>query len=61
MGLLEGSNTTFFFNNSLSFKLLTKEEKMVYTEKARKWNEKCTQKTVKEVNAEKGPPFNVAK
>ncbi|XP_009985028.1 PREDICTED: protein maelstrom homolog, partial [Tauraco erythrolophus] len=28
--------------------LLTKEEKMTYTEKARKWNEKRSQKTVKE-------------
>lgn len=35
---------------------------MVYTEKARKWNEKKSpQKTAKEVNAEKGTPFNVAK
>lgn len=35
---------------------------MAYTEKARKWNEnKCSQKTVKEVNAEKGTPINVAK
>ncbi|KFP59990.1 Protein maelstrom, partial [Cariama cristata] len=40
---------------------LTKEEKMAYREKARKWNEKRSQKTVKEVNAEKGTPFNVAK
>ncbi|KAK4832324.1 hypothetical protein QYF61_021774 [Mycteria americana] len=34
---------------SQAWALLTKEEKMVYTEKARKWNEKkCSQKTVKE-------------
>ncbi|KFW97438.1 Protein maelstrom, partial [Phalacrocorax carbo] len=38
---------------------LTKEEKMAYTEKARKCKEKkCSQKTVKEVNAEKGTPFS---
>ncbi|KFZ51397.1 Protein maelstrom, partial [Antrostomus carolinensis] len=41
---------------------LTEEEKMVYTEKAQKWNEKKrSRKTVKEVNAEKGTPFIVAK
>ncbi|KAM6097929.1 protein maelstrom homolog isoform 3-T3 [Theristicus caerulescens] len=33
---------------SQAWALLTKEEKMVYTEKARKWNEKRSQKTVKE-------------
>ncbi|XP_068251375.1 protein maelstrom homolog [Nyctibius grandis] len=34
---------------SEAWALLTKEEKMVYAEKARKWNEKkCSQKTVKE-------------
>uniref|UniRef100_A0A8B9M671 Protein maelstrom homolog n=1 Tax=Accipiter nisus TaxID=211598 RepID=A0A8B9M671_9AVES len=44
---------------SQAWALLTKEEKMAYTEKARKWNEnKCSQKTVKEVNAEKGTPIN---
>jgi len=35
---------------------------MAYAEKARKWNEKKhSQKMVKEVNAEKGTPSNVAK
>ncbi|XP_059680634.1 protein maelstrom homolog [Gavia stellata] len=34
---------------SQAWALLTKEEKMAYTEKSRKWNEKkCSQKTVKE-------------
>ncbi|XP_029876924.1 protein maelstrom homolog [Aquila chrysaetos chrysaetos] len=34
---------------SQAWALLTKEEKMAYTEKARKWNEnKCSQKTVKD-------------
>ncbi|KFV92563.1 Protein maelstrom, partial [Eurypyga helias] len=41
---------------------LTKEEKMVYTEKAQKWNEKkCSRKTVKEVNAETRAPFSITK
>ncbi|KFZ58496.1 Protein maelstrom, partial [Podiceps cristatus] len=44
---------------SQAWALLTKEEKMAYTEKARKWNEKkCSQKTMKEVNAEKRTHFS---
>lgn len=53
--------TFSLLNIFLSFKLLSKEEKMMYKEKAHKENEKrSSQKTVAEVNAEKGAPFNVA-
>lgn len=62
MGLLERPSKTFFFNNLLFFKLLTKEEKTPYAEKAREWNEKKrSQKRVKEVNAKRATPFSVAK